>query len=164
MPSTNVPVNLSSATAFATSSAAEGGHTDTMTEACSTIAASVPTSSSPALVARSNDSRLRPSPAQTTRAPLSFALNAIEAPIEPGCRMPTVLPLPPPVGLGGGGGVGDEGVVAARVQPCIAAAPATAAATSGRTSGIGIGRSDGRWSRRQTPSPTPDSQGPRIPH
>lgn len=88
MASTNVPENVNAATLLATSSAAAGGQTDTITLHSSTIRSSVLTSSRSALTARAKDSLLRPSPAQTTRAPLSFALKPIEAPMVPGCKIP----------------------------------------------------------------------------
>ena len=83
--STYTPSKPSAATAWATSMALPGGHTETITSDCSTSVSRPPASVRSAASARRRVAPERPSP-HHTRSPWQIA--AIEAPITPGCRKP----------------------------------------------------------------------------
>src|SRR5829696_6153441 len=72
------------------SSAACGGHTDTIVSHPRASAATVPTSRSPAASARLRVASLRPSEAQATSWPRERGAAPIVAPISPGWSRPTV--------------------------------------------------------------------------
>ena len=80
---------VSPATARATSSAACGGQTETMTSERAAISAH-PHPSSPASAARSLVAALRPSGTHSTRCPAPARHFPIAAPISPGCSSPIV--------------------------------------------------------------------------
>ena len=70
------------------SSAAAGGHTDTITSLCATSWGSVPTSSSPSASARARVAGPRQAETHTTRAPAARADAASALPISPGFSTP----------------------------------------------------------------------------
>jgi hypothetical protein len=91
------PPNPARATSRATSSAACGGHTETITPARPASPASPPSAAvSPAAPARAALAGLRPSGTHSTVCPAATRHCPTAAPISPGCSNPTVvLSIPP---------------------------------------------------------------------